>query len=406
MEERADAVVVGAGVQGAALALHLLERGLDDVVLLDRGAPFAGTSGAGAGFVALWAAVTARPYGAEELAVEHYGLAFYRRLHDAGHDLDLAQNGMLLVGASDAALAGFADIVRTDRDPDTAVVTGAEVERLTAGTIVGEEVAGGVFQPAAAHVYTPKVGRALVAAVERAGGRIAPHRPVTALAVEGGRVVGVRTPAGPVAADVVVLAAGAWTNALLRPHGVFLPMAPQITSRIISAPLGLPDTLPALMLAGVTPDGPRLWLRGHEGGLLWGGVYLGPARDALVGADPLPDDLGGLPDDGVRACEAVAAAATAVMPALGRMRTLRVDHGVPCFTPDSRALVGAVPGIDGLYALAGDNEAGVTHGPGFAKALADHIVTGASDLAGLDAWRLDRFDGAYATERAVAATLH
>jgi sarcosine oxidase subunit beta len=161
------------------------------------------------------------------------------------------------------------------------------------------------------------------------------------------------------------------------------------------------------MLAGVTPHGPRLWLRQHEGGLLWGGVYLGHPRDAPIDAEPLPERFDALPDDGVRACERVAAAATTSMPALKSLRTTRVDHGAPCYTPDSRALVGAVPGIDGLYALVGDNDAGITHGPGFAKALADDdIAGGGSELTTLDAWRLDRFDGAYASEREVVASLH
>jgi hypothetical protein len=42
--------------------------------------------------------------------------------------------------------------------------------------------------------------------------------------------------------------------------------------------------------------------------------------------------------------------------------------------------------------------AGLTHGPGFARVLADHIVAGASPLTSLEPWRLDRFDGAYASD--------
>ena len=67
---------------------------------------------------------------------------------------------------------------------------------------------------------------------------------VTGLAVEGGRLREVRTAAGPLAADAVVVAAGADSAGLLRPVGLRLPLYPvkgySLTARITrheSAPL-------------------------------------------------------------------------------------------------------------------------------------------------------------------------
>jgi len=50
MHERADVIVVGAGVQGASLAFHLAERGAD-VVVLERSSVAAGATGRSSGFV-------------------------------------------------------------------------------------------------------------------------------------------------------------------------------------------------------------------------------------------------------------------------------------------------------------------------------------------------------------------
>ena len=58
-----------------------------------------------------------------------------------------------------------------------------------------------------------------------------------------------------------------------------------------------------------------------------------------------------------------------------------------------------------IRAIAGDNEAGVTHAPGFGKALADHVVHGSSELTDLEGWRIDRFEGAYSCDEDVAAAL-
>ncbi|MGH2944726.1 MAG: NAD(P)/FAD-dependent oxidoreductase [Solirubrobacteraceae bacterium] len=397
-----DVVVVGGGVQGVVTALHLRESGVSRVRLLERHGLLEATSGAGAGFVAIWAAMTARPYGEEELAVERYGLGFYRALHERGHDIDFRQNGLLLVGADDEAFEQFRAVRRERFDPDTAVVDAERIEELTGGAVLAAGVRGGVFQPAAAQVFTPKVGTALAARAREAGITVERGRPATGLEVRRGRVTGVRTQTGTVASGAVVLAAGAWSNQLLRPHGARLPQVPHVTSRAITEPLGVPRTMPALMLSGVIEGGPRLWVREHQGGLLWGVVQRTYPRHMLIGREELPLRLDAIPLDGVQEAERVARAVSRVMPALSRYRRLALAHGAPCFTPDHRALVGPVPGIDGLYAIAGDNEAGVTHGPGFAKVLADHIVRGSSELTDLEGWRIDRFGERYVTEAEVA----
>ena len=44
-----------------------------------------------------------------------------------------------------------------------------------------------------------------------------------------------------------------------------------------------------------------------------------------------------------------------------------------------------------MYAMTGDNAWGVSHAPGLARVLADHVATGKSDLANIAPWRIDRF---------------
>jgi len=206
-------------------------------------------------------------------------------------------------------------------------------------------------------------------------------------------------------AGTVVVAAGAWSNALLAPLGVYLPAAPQVTSRIVTDDLGVPDTLPLLMLQGLMPAEPGggtvLWVRSHHGGLLWGGMYTCHPRDVLAGAE-VPATFAGLPMDGVRENQRVARAA-AFLPALSRPGPLAVRHGAPCYTPDDLETVGPVPGVPGLYAMGGDNELGVTHGPGLARALAELITTGGSRLLDLAPFRLDRFGDRFRDDAATLA---
>jgi sarcosine oxidase subunit beta len=402
MSDRADVVIVGGGVQGTAAALHLLDAGVKDVRLLERDEVFEATSSAGAGFVAVWAAISPYGYGDEEVAVENYGLSFYRALQDRGLDIDFAQNGLLIVAASEAAWSRVETQHRHGEDPGTVAVDGERIEALTGRVVLADGLYGGIFQSAGAQIFTPKLGRAMTVRVLEQGGTIDTRRPAVGLQVNGGRIIGVETPSGVVETDTVVLAAGAWTNELLRPIGIYLPFVPRLTSRIITEPLGIPSNMPTLMIAGATPDSPLLWIRQHEGGLLWGGVYGTLPRDTLIGADHVPTRFDEIPIDGVLECQKAAMSASRFMPALGKYKSMKLKHGAPCYTPDHRALVGPIPGVEGLYTIAGDNEAGLTHGPGFAKVLTENIVHGSSDLTNLDAWRIDRFDGQYANDADVA----
>ncbi|QBS38844.1 FAD-binding oxidoreductase [Nocardia sp. CS682] len=397
MSDHSDVVVIGGGILGCTMALHLIEAGAGRILLLERDGLFQGTSAAGAGFLASWT-----PFAAEQ-AVTSYSLDYYARLQAEGHDIDLRRNGILSLDARASSLQEIRDS-RAEYGEQATVLDAAEVEALTHGLIAGSGISGGLFAPGGAQVFAPKVGAALAERLHRYPGVVDARRPVTALRTRGGRIVGVETTTGTIDCAAVVVAAGAWSNELLAPLGIFLPTAPQITSRIITENLDLPGTLPALFLSGLIPEDPDggtlLWVRRHDGGLLWGGTYDTYPRNILLDA-PMPERLDEIPYDGVRELLRVAARADTVMPALARRSSITVEHGAPCYTPDWRALVGPVAAVEGLYALTGDNEAGFTHGPGHAKVLTDLLLHGTSELTPADDWSPDRFGDQYATETAV-----
>jgi glycine/D-amino acid oxidase-like deaminating enzyme len=394
MADTADIVVVGGGIMGMSLALHLLQAGARNVRLLERDGLFEGTTSAGAGFLAPWSVMTPR-HGAESkmLPIELYGLRFYADLQAAGYDIDYRRNGVLWVTASEGRWIENKDQPWLAADPDSSELGPDEITELTGGVVLGDRVRGALHLPNGAQITPVKVGAALAHRITELGGVIETRRPVTGLRVHGRRTLGVDTPAGQVDCGTVVIAAGAWSSALLSEVGFFLPTFPQITSRIITDPIGIPETMPTLMLLGTLPDEPEggtiLWARCHNGGLLWGGVYTTHPRNILVDA-PVPDRFDDLPLDGVLEDQRVGRAAS-YMPALSQPTSIRIKHGAPCYTPDEMALVGPVPGVDGLYALAGDNELGITQGPGYGKALAEQIARGSSDFVDLYPWRLDRF---------------
>ena len=78
------------------------------------------------------------------------------------------------------------------------------------------------------------------------------------------------------------------------------------------------------------------------------------------------------------------------MPLLGAIRVKDRQIGLPAYTPDGRHLLGAVAAVQGFYVVGGDNEAGISHGPGLGKLLAELVVAGRTSQD-ISAYRLDRF---------------
>ncbi|MBS9478551.1 D-amino acid dehydrogenase [Ancylobacter radicis] len=108
-----------------------------------------------------------------------------------------------------------------------------------------EQIAGAIWCPTDETGDPAKFTRALAALVAARGGEVRTRTAVTGLEVSGGRVSGVRTPAGPVTGDAYVLAMGAGSAALARQIGIDLPIYP-IKGYSLTIPVGNQPAPPSL----------------------------------------------------------------------------------------------------------------------------------------------------------------
>ncbi|WP_214324251.1 NAD(P)/FAD-dependent oxidoreductase [Nonomuraea sediminis] len=387
-----DVVIVGAGVLGLATAAHLLERGAR-VTVVEADTPASATSGAGAGFVGLWAAGYAHFLTEQELAMQRYGLDFYGALD---RDFDYRPNGNLYLATTEDGWRRWVEpIARHPFAPKgTRTLTPAMVADVTGGVVSQDGLLGGVLHPGGIQISAGRATRALAALVEERGGRILVRTRVTELLTSDGAVTGVRTQAGDLRAGTVILACGAWTNTLLAPLEAHLPLLRMVATRVISPPSGVPSGMPTIMV----PDLYGLWLREHRGGLTYGNGD---------GYAPLFELGGTLGDSGQpRREELVHRLVGELAP---KLAGLVPGHdtsigwwlqGVPCMTPDRRFYAG--PLVPGLQVLAGDNEAGVTHGPALGRLMADLALEGGSSWLDPAPYEPRRFDTAgLSTEESV-----
>ena len=233
---------------------------------------------------------------------------------------------------------------------------------------------------------------------QAAGAQILPFTPVTALLADGQRLRGVTTPRGDLPADVVVDAAGGWARAVAATAGIRLPVVPVRHQLFITEPI--PSVQPMHPIVRFLEA--SVYVRPERGGLLVGGY-----EDAPLVVDPaergsrfeianLELDLGvlrGLVDEVADHVPVLKDAPVAIH-----------RGGLPTMTPDGHPVLGAVPGLAGLFVASGCCVGGLSLSPAAGRALADLIVDGSSDpdLAPLS---VERFRGWDDPARVEAASL-
>lgn len=388
-------VVVGAGVIGLSAALHLRQAYPDTPILvLEAGAVGDGTTPAGAGFVAPWATVLPH-LGRPGLALVDFSLDFYRRLAaETQSDLRFRDNGNLVLFNDQASMDAAIPAITSSEfyGDENRVVDAREVGELTSGAVDADRVAGAVLMPRGIQLETGLALSRLAEVAEAASIEIRRETEVVAIMRSGGRLEGLEVRASGAAertaveAETVVLAVGAWLNDLLAMVDWRLPLLPFVATRFVTEDLGIAATMPTIQ----AKDFP-LWIRESEGGFTWGSTPGCAPAHRLGGTWTAHHPDQRFREDLVAAMEADVARIAEVFPALAGARNRLVVQGMPVYTVDRQFFAGAVPGCAGLWAVGGDNESGVSHGPGLGRLMADLISGSPTPLCDAGAYRLDRF---------------
>jgi glycine/D-amino acid oxidase-like deaminating enzyme len=220
--------IVGAGLIGAALAYQLARRG-DAVTLIDAGLP--GHAASGRSFGWLNASFFANE---DHFHLRQSGLAAWRRLKSDVPDLSLRWPGALWWEEQGEALHAMHRKLGA-LDYPVAHVSGDEVaKRLPDLATVPDEA---LFFPSEGTAETGEVVHQLLRAAQSRGAQVIAGVRATGLKEANGRVAGVLTNCGMVAADQVVICAGTGAADLLSPLGIKLPMLSRPGVMLQSRPL-------------------------------------------------------------------------------------------------------------------------------------------------------------------------
>jgi len=370
-----DAVIIGGGISGTAAAYELARSGAS-VTLVEKGSLASMASG--------WTLAGVRQSGRHpaELPLAQAAVRRWETLsEELETDLEYRQEGNLRLARTPQEVEIIARMVEEQR------ALGLELSFLPdnqavrqAAPALSEAVLAAAYCPTDGHANPNAAVYAFATAAERAGARILTQTSVTGIEVTGGRVRGVQTTAGPLAAEAVAIAAGVYSDQLCAAVGLNWPLSITHVSVVQTAPL--PALLKQVLgvanadFAGRQEVGGRLRMTTATGPWTWPEGEL-QADDV----QPPAQSLGQIIER-----------ASLVLPAVAQARVARVWGGLIAMTPDGLPVIERSPEIEGLVIAAGFSGHGFCLGPVTGRLICE-LVKGEEPSLPLAPFRRTRFAG-------------
>jgi D-amino-acid dehydrogenase len=294
-------------------------------------------------------------------------VALYDRL---GIDCACARKGLLLVYRTPEGLHEGQEEARllAEWDLPSRAMDAEEARRLVPTLRPG--VAGAIHFPEDAHLDPIRFVRGLAKAAEAKGVSFRVGVEVTGFEVRDGRIAAVRTSAGELRADEVVLAAGSWSPGVARELGHRLPIQPAKGYSItVRRPPGVPE-LPLLLMeskVAVTPMGPLLRFAGTL---------------EMAGLDLSINE---------RRVAAIRRGAAEYLEGTESLEHVETWRGLRPCTPDGLPIVGRSSRIGNLILATGHAMIGLSLGPITGQLVAE-IACGQTPSIDIHALRAERFE--------------
>ena len=354
-------IVVGAGVLGAGLAWRLASQG-QDVVLVERSGPAAGTTG---GSFSWYNANAKRPEDYFRLNVA--GMEAHAALRDELGEAPWYYEGGNIVWSEGGAWMDSAEI---EEDLEHRVaelqrwdypakwITPAEAAELEPRVNFGDQVERLAYFPSEGWIDGPRFVAALVELAKQAGAELRFRCEVTGVEKDGERVTGVRFANGEVIhGDLVMNCAGPWADRLAALAGRKLPLAP--TLGFIVRVSGVPEGI-----IGRVVHAPRVHMRPDGDGLV---ALHHSEADAAITAGEKPWDW----------AREMIERFKHYVPEAKDVRLSRWTVATRPIPADGRTSAGLLPSLPGYGEIV--THSAITMGALLPKLVADEIITGQPD---------------------------
>ncbi len=360
-------IVVGGGIIGCAVAYYLQKAGAS-VVLLERGGIGGEASGAAAGMlIAPAAAAAPGPFRDLCLASLHiYPQTIAEVQAESGIDVECLKSGILVLAETpEMAPLIQAHAGRQDGSGRRTEWVEGEVLRLLEPALSGH-VVGAAYSPDEQHVNPGLMTQAFARTAQRLGADLRPGQTVSGFLGRGPRLKGVRTGAGELMADAVVLAAGPWTGGLSGRLGTRFRTPPMRGQMIAYRSTAVRHAV---------------W--GDEG-------YLVPKARGFLFAGATVEDIGFRNRTTVRGIASLRRMASGLVPGLRHAEVASTWAGLRPGSSDGWPVIGRLPKRENVYVAAGHFRNGILLAPITGKLVSQLVLEGRTDPL-LAAFRAERF---------------
>lgn len=352
-----DVAVVGGGVIGAACARAAALRGLE-VGVFEPGPDPAAASAASAG---LLAAQIEPPddlmLGLSVRARDLYEALAGALLDHTGIDIGFWRAGIASLAFDDETADRLKDLVARQRQGGLRCdwLEPEEVWERFPGAAPPPDCQGALFSPEDGAVDPQALTRALLADARRLGACLFGDA-VQRVALAGGKAAGVATGRDTVAAQHVVIAAGAWSPRIAGlPRA--LPVEP-VRGQMAATPW--PPHIPAAILYN-----DHCYVLARERRALLGSTMERAGFECRVTNEGLAQIFRG---------------AVRLIPALATLPVERMWAGLRPATPDGRPIIGRDPEVEGLWYATGHGRNGVLLAALTGEIVGDLLASGRSDV--------------------------
>lgn len=352
--ESAEVVIIGGGCIGASTLFHLAELGCTDVMLLEQDTLAAGSTSKAAGGIRL-------QHGEEvNTHITQRSLAEFMDFETiTGEPIFFHRVGYLICFDHEANLAQFSEFAEAQRrlGIPTEVLTAEQAHEFVPG-MVTDDLAGATYCPWEGYASPEAVVHGYAKAARGRGAKVKMGRQVTGIVTNAGRVAGVESSDGPIAADIVVIAAGVHSGALADPLGLSLPVEGMARTIFYSEESGgVPDAAPL-----VVDFSAGFYFHREGAGLLFAGQQSDPAE--------------------------LSEPAICRLPTIGDISINSSWWGYYDMSPDRSALIGRSP-VEGGYYATGFSGHGFMQSPAVGEHLAQ-IILGHEPTLDLSSLSVDR----------------
>jgi len=374
MRRTADIVVIGAGINGCAIAWHLAKRRPGRILLLDRGFVACGQTGRSNGIVR-----------------QHYTIPTLAQM--ARDSLDVFENFRYRVGGNAgfhscgyAVLCGFENAALLAKTVEMHRRLGIRVSLLSAEELKEfepqlsvEDVACGAYEPGGGYADPVLASHSFCEAARRERVELLTSVEVLGLRVERARIAGIVTTDGEIATRTVVNAAGPWGASIAASAGVTLPV--RVTRHAVTV-FRRPATWrqPTPVWADLTV-----------------GRYFKPDETGMLMVGSLEDDQGSVDPDMADELTSAPEMSAASVATVHRFRVMeeglaqRAWAGLFDATPDGLPILDRAPGVEGLFCAFGFSGHGFKLAPAVGQIVSEQVVDSACHSYDTGVFRADRF---------------